>query len=424
MSWPGGAAVTAPAMHSPAPHPPVPLRPVPPRPVPLPPAPVLPLTRAAALERLAAFVPRAGAEYAARRNRVDPGGDHAAVSRLSAALRRRVIGEDEAVRAVLAAHGLHAAEKFIAEVFWRTYWKGWLEQRPAQWAQWRAQTAHLRADPAVARACAPAMAGQTGIAAFDHWAHELARTGYLHNWARMQVASIWVFTLRLPWQLGAAWMFERLHDADPAANTLSWRWVAGLHTPGKAYLADPARIAAMTGGALHAQGLAAHADIPPADPPLPTVEPRHAAPVDPAAPTLLLITPEDCALETVLGAVPVRAVAHLPALATGAADRTACDDALARAARHWGVPVIAAADAAALVAAARAQDCTQVATGFAPVGPVAAALDRLRAALDAAGLPLAEHRRPWDALAWPHCRKGFFQLRSRIPDLLAQQGLA
>lgn len=203
-----------------------------------------PLTRAAALERLEQFAPRAGAVYGARRNLVDPQGDHGNVSRLSAALRRRLIGEDEVVRAVLAAHRLDKCEKFIAEVFWRTYWKGWLEQRPGVWKGYLADLDDFRPDTAVAEA----MAGRTGIDAFDHWARELAETGYLHNWARMQVASIWIFTLGLPWQLGAQWFFDRLIDADPASNTLSWRWVAGLHTAGKTYLADADRIAAMTGG--------------------------------------------------------------------------------------------------------------------------------------------------------------------------------
>ncbi|MFN3553464.1 MAG: hypothetical protein ACK4UL_10175, partial [Novosphingobium meiothermophilum] len=63
-----------------------------------------PLTRAAALDRLDAFLPKAGSAYAARRNLVDAGGDHRNVSRLSAALRRRLIGEDEVVGKVLEQH--------------------------------------------------------------------------------------------------------------------------------------------------------------------------------------------------------------------------------------------------------------------------------------------------------------------------------
>jgi deoxyribodipyrimidine photo-lyase len=78
---------------------------------------------------------------------------------------------------------------------------------------------------------------------FDDWAQELVATGYLHNHARMWFASIWIFTLRLPWELGADFFLRHLIDGDPASNTLSWRWVGGLHTPGKTYLATADNIA-------------------------------------------------------------------------------------------------------------------------------------------------------------------------------------
>lgn len=381
-----------------------------------------PLTRSDALARLAQFTPRAGSAYGARRNFVSADGDHDDVSRLSAALRRRVIAEDEVVRTVLAAHPFERAEKFIAEVFWRTYWKGWLEARPGLWTQTLGEAALQQANPAIARAASAAIEGRTGIAAFDHWARELAETGYLHNWARMQVASIWTFTLGLPWQLGASWTYDRLIDADPASNTLSWRWVAGLHTAGKAYLADADRIAAMTGNQLHASGLASLASIPQDTPLFPRTPLRNPMTPDPARPTIVLITPEDCSLETELPAINIRAVATTQNIAFCGADRVAQSDALTRAAAHWQCPAIENADD--LGTLARAHGCTQIITGFAPVGPVAAALSQLAPALGAQGIALAEHQREWDRLAWPYCTKGFFQLKTRIPDLLRQQGLA
>lgn len=383
-----------------------------------------PLTRAAALDRLDAFLPKAGSAYAARRNLVDAGGDHRNVSRLSAALRRRLIGEDEVVGKVLEQHRFEKGEKFIAEVFWRTYWKGWLEQRPGLWTDWLAEVQALDAalEKAAARRLEAAIAGRTGIDAFDHWARELDETGYLHNWARMQVASIWTFTLGLPWQLGAKWTYDRLIDADPASNTLSWRWVAGLHTAGKAYLASADRIAAMTGGRLHAEGLAPSPRIPEAPAHPPRTPLRQPVAPDPAQPALVLITPEDCSLETVLPTLDVRAVVVPRSLARGLADRTALDDAAMRAAAHWGCAVrapdsLAPADLAALAAA---QGCTQIVTGFAPAGPVGTALAALRPALAAQGIALAEHQRAWDRLCWPHCGKGFFNLKARIPDLLPE----
>lgn len=375
-----------------------------------------PLTRIAALERLTRFVPRAGSAYGARRNLVDADGRHDNVSRLSAALRRRLIGEDEVVRAVLSAHRFDKCEKFLAEVFWRTYWKGWLEQRPGVWSDYLANLDIFKPDAAVAEATS----GRTGIDAFDHWARELAETGYLHNWARMQVASIWIFTLGLPWQLGAQWFFERLIDADPASNTLSWRWVAGLHTSGKTYLADADRIAAMTGGRFRPEGLATAPRMPDGLPNPPRTPLRSPAALDLALPTLVLITPEDCSLEAVLPALDVRAIAVANDLACNAWDRTALHDAATRAAMHWQCPT-GSGDIASIAAQ---HGCTQVVTGFAPVGPVAPALEALRKQLSAQGTVLAEHQREWDRLCWPHCGKGFFNLKSEIPHLLEALRLA
>lgn len=386
-----------------------------------------PITRAGALERLDAFVAEAALDYGKRRNLVDVAGAHSAVSRLSAALRRRLVSEEEVVRAVLAAHPLSQVEQFVAEVFWRTYWKGWLELHRGLWGQFMLENeqerARLSADPELAAAYERAVSGTTGIEAYDHWAAELARTGYLHNWARMQVASIWTFTLGLPWQLGADWMFARLRDADPASNTLSWRWVAGLHTAGKAYLADEARIASMTGGALRAAGLATTATIPPQGAPPGRTELREPFLPDRSAPSLILLTCEDLSLETVLELDDVRGIAVVRDLARSEADEAALADAADRSSRHWRTRSFAAATMADLGAVAQANGCTQIVTGFAAVGPTADALAQHGPRLARQGIALAEYQRRWDRLVWPHCGKGFFPLRSRIPDLLREQGI-
>lgn len=387
-----------------------------------------PLTRADALARLNAFVADAAEAYGARRNFVDAAGRHGAVSRLSAALRRRLISEEEVVRAVLAAHPYPAVEKFIAEVFWRTYWKGWLELHRSLWPRYRqevaAEQARLENDPTSAANYRAAISGTTGIEAFDHWAAELARTGYLHNWARMQVASIWTFTLGLPWQLGAEWMFSHLLDADPASNTLSWRWIAGLHTAGKAYLADEERIISMTGGALTGQGLATTANIPPASHKPDVTLLREPALPNRTAPSLLLLTCEDLSLETELELDDLRAVAIAKDLAASEADRTALSDAMARAIRHWSATPLEVGSLAELPALAKANGCTQIVTGFATVGPTRDALEQFQPALAGHGINLTEHQRRWDRLAWPYCGKGFFQLKSRIPALLRDQAIS
>lgn len=202
-------------------------------------------SREAALRRLEEFLHRVPF-YGRDRNYDRPG--HEAVSRLSLWIRYRVITEEECARAVLSRHSIEVAEKFVQEVLWRTYWKGWLEMRPRVWSQYVGEVERLegkwRANERYQAACE----GRTDLEFFNDWVNELIATGYLHNHTRMWFASVWIFTLQLPWQLGAAFMFHHLLDADPASNTLSWRWVGGLHTPGKIYLARPDNIAKFSEG--------------------------------------------------------------------------------------------------------------------------------------------------------------------------------
>ncbi|MEL6738080.1 MAG: FAD-binding domain-containing protein [Pseudomonadota bacterium] len=225
-------------------------------------------TRSAGRARLADFVPRAGRAYANSRNYDDgttgDGSARSNVSQLSPWLHTGLLSEREVIEAALTRHSPGAAEKFIAEVFWRIYFKGYLEQRPSVWRAYcetrDAALVPLEGNAGLRTAYTQAIQGRTGIAAFDHWAHELTNTGYLHNHARMWFASIWIFTLKLDWSLGADFFLRHLIDGDAASNTLSWRWVGGLHTKGKTYLARPDNIAQYTqnqpGGPLEADGLA------------------------------------------------------------------------------------------------------------------------------------------------------------------------
>lgn len=383
-----------------------------------------PLTRDQALQRLQSFLPQAGSAYARLRNRDLGPGSHVHVSRLSAALRRRLVSEEEVVGAVLRRHSLASAEKFISEVFWRGYWKGWLEQRPSLWRDYLVAVArareHVDACPDLRSRYAAALQGETGIDYFDACVAEIQATGYLHNWARMQFASIWVFTLGLPWELGAAWFLERLIDADPASNTLSWRWVAGLHTVGKAYLSDPERICAMTDGRFTPKGLARSAVIPADRLSIPQPAPVREAPApDPLAPTLLLLTVEDLSMEEIaaLRALPVRAIGFLES--ANPWDAVPLADGLERIRRIWPeADFLGAIDPPALPHAAAKAGCPQVATAFLPVGPVADSVLPLRVDQVSSGIVFTEYRRGWDRRVWPHCRKGFFSLKERIPQIL------
>ena len=91
-----------------------------------------------------------------------------------------------------------------------------------------------------------AINGETQIECFNDWVKELKENNYLHNHTRMWFASIWIFTLNLPWQKGAEFFMKHLYDGDAASNTLSWRWVAGLQTKGKHYVAQSWNISKFT----------------------------------------------------------------------------------------------------------------------------------------------------------------------------------
>lgn len=389
-------------------------------------------TRRAALDHLRQFVPRAGASYASNRNTDLGPGRPAAVSRLSPAVRYRLVTEEDVVAEVLARHSFNAAGKFIQEVCWRTYCKGWLELRPAVWQRFLAERDAAQEAAAGSADLAAAEEGRTGIDCFDAWARELAETGYLHNHTRMWFASIWIFTLRLPWTLGADFFLRHLIDADAASNTLSWRWVAGLQTAGKTYLARADNIARYTEGRFAPLGLAQEAVALTEAPvgPAGTLAPL-AAP-DLTVPSLLLVHPEDLNAESLFAAdAPVEGVLAVsdPALLWGDAARRyageATADAATRAAAHFGCGAAHAdaLDSEALLAAARDVGARQVLTPFAPVGPVADALAALEPALSAAGIALRPVRRRWDAGLWPHARRGFFAFDAEIEGHLRAEGM-
>ncbi len=389
-------------------------------------------SRRAALDHLRQFVPRAGASYASGRN-TDPGpGRPAAVSRLAPAIRYRLVTEQDVAGEVLARHSFGSAGKFIQEVCWRTYWKGWLELRPAVWQRFMAERDAARETMVGSADLAAAEEGRTGIDAFDAWARELAETGYLHNHARMWFASIWIFTLRLPWTLGADFFLRHLIDADPASNTLSWRWVAGLQTAGKTYLARADNIARYTEGRFVPRGLAEEA-VALTEPPVgPAGTLGPLSPPDLAAPSLLLVHHEDLHPESLFAAdVPVGHVlaARDPALLWGDAARryvaAATADAAARAAAHFGcsATLAEALDAEVLLAVARTAGARQVLTPFAPVGPVADALAALAPQLAEEGIALRPVRRRWDAGLWPHARRGFFAFDAEIEGHLRAEGM-
>ena len=398
--------------------------------------------RAAGNRQLAAFVASAGSQYTRTRNFDFGPGRRGNVSSLSPYVRHRLLLEQEILAETLAFHSPAVAGKFIEEIFWRAYFKGWLEHRPSVWTDYRSDLsghiAGLDNDPSMLERYEAATTGSTGIDCVDAWATELVRTGYLHNHARMWFASIWVYTLKLPWQLGADFFLRHLIDGDPAANTLSWRWVCGLHTRGKTYLARVSNIANYTDNRFNPQGQLAISA-----PPLTEsrVHPPRDLPADERLPDDgrygLLITEEDCVPETladglapsaILGAVATRLRSPLPiGLPTQDFASAAVADATRRAGSHWAIDAQLAdstAWTAMLTEWATAERLDTIVTAYAPVGPVAELLTVAQKGLERYGVRIVQLRRPYDSIAWPHARRGYFKLKQRIPAILDSLGIA
>ncbi|MCZ8313746.1 FAD-binding domain-containing protein [Phreatobacter sp.] len=398
-------------------------------------------TRAAGLAAMEAFVPAMGRRYANGRNYDDGPGHHRAVSRLSPYIRRRLLTEQEVVAAAVAAHGAEGAEKFVQEVIWRTYFQGWLERRPQVWDAYvtglAGDLAALDADRRLRRDVERAEAGATGIACFDAWANELVETGYLHNHARMWFASIWIFTLGLPWRIGADFFLRHLIDGDAASNTLGWRWVAGLHTRGKAYHAEAWNIATYTrqrftprdSDLSRAAETLEHLE-PEGLPPLQPLRPIRAP--EPGRPTALLITDEDGRVEefdrdglTIVAAATLAASALRSPRAVAEHVTRFEQEALADTAARADVTAISleALHPGDLARWAAAAGATQIITPWVTRGPLHDWLRAATPALERGGIALCEWRRDWDAAIWPHATAGFFKVKQQIPAVLERFGI-
>ncbi len=195
-------------------------------------------SKAAALNRLNNFIEKNLSEYPKLRN-FDFGPENRTnISGLSPYVSHGVINEKEVIEKSLSKFSFSKNEKFIQEVLWRTYWKGWLELRPNVWTDYLVELNKIQEEYKDNQNYKNAINGKTNIECFNYWVTELKENNYLHNHTRMWFASIWIFTLELPWQLGAEFFMQHLYDGDSASNTLGWRWVAGIQTQGKHYLAS------------------------------------------------------------------------------------------------------------------------------------------------------------------------------------------
>ena len=194
-------------------------------------------SRTFALEKLDNFIDKNLIDYSKLRNFDYGPYNRVNVSSLSPYISHGIISEIEIINKSLKKYSFIKNEKFIQEILWRVYWKGWLELRPNVWLDYLNDLKKIKENFKNNQNYLSTIEGKTNIDCFDYWVNELKKNNYLHNHTRMWFASIWIFTLKLPWQLGAEFFMQHLYDGDAASNTLSWRWVAGIQTHGKNYIA-------------------------------------------------------------------------------------------------------------------------------------------------------------------------------------------
>ena len=378
------------------------------------------------------FIPKI-ASYAGTRNHLQTGKTN--VSGLSAAIRYRLLLEDEIIEETLQHYSVHEAEKWLQEVCWRRYWKGWLEFHPDVWARRRQRVDSLRQTlpPETLTRAQAVAAGESGVACMDLMARGLIATGYLHNHARMWWASFWIHVERLPWELGADFFFRHLLDADPASNTLSWRWVAGLQTPGKTYLVRLSNIEKyaphyLTGNGAGSKRIADGAVV--AAVVEETAEmgkqalPQYASCLpDTTKRTGLWLHPDDLTPEngplaalapvSIAGCISQRVYRECYRLSEPrmASLRTVLGDGLARASAHFDCPAetLETDDPVNGLCDWAMQNQLSEIVAFAPmVGPGRDMLPQLSRHLEARGIRLTLIRRPSDTLAFSFATAGFF----------------
>jgi hypothetical protein len=362
---------------------------------------------------LQAFVNNGLSDYERLRNYDFGPADRHNVSLLSKYITHRVLFEYDIVQRILAQHPMQMVEKFIQEVFWRIYWKGWLEHRPAVWADFTAfdhsQTPQTPYQQAIN--------GKTGIDCFDVWAAELQNTNYLHNHARMWFASIWIFTLDLPWQAGARFFMQHLNDGDAASNTLGWRWVAGVQTSGKHYLARASNIEQFTDGRFATARLNEIAL------PIAALQSCDIIPIDyneiyHKKFNKLIVLENDLYLND---KDFYDAYDSVFVVRPGSIDRSV---ALAAPVLDFKTDLVTAfcenCGNAELIDASAWASMAGTQPGFDLVYPhIGDTWDAMRRLRDGAGVPLHPLKRPQDLFCWQFAKKGFFNFKKNIPEIVS-----
>lgn len=153
-----------------------------------------------------------------------------ATSRLSPYLHFGALSPMELVQRARAQGG-PGAEAFVRQLCWRDFHHQVLAARPdASARDYRTRHDHWRGEEEAAADIAAWREGRTGYPLVDAGMRQLLHEGWMHNRARLLVASFLTKTLYVDWRIGARHFLDLLVDGDIVNNQLNWQWVAGTGT--------------------------------------------------------------------------------------------------------------------------------------------------------------------------------------------------
>ena len=205
---------------------------------------LFPPTREEALARIATVQP---AEYSRSRNALN-----GAVTQLSPYITHGFISLPEVLEGVRSHHSVRTQDKFVFELGWREYFRHVWQHRGN--GIFKSLHEGVLSDEAYADQIPfDILHANTGVAAIDMAVKTLYATGYLHNHARMWLASYMVHLRKVHWRAGADWLYGHLLDGDLASNHLSWQWVAGTGSH-KPYLFNAENVSRYAPLAWHSAG--------------------------------------------------------------------------------------------------------------------------------------------------------------------------
>lgn len=183
----------------------------------------------------------------------------------------------DVLASVASRQPLQVQDKLVFELGWRAYYRHVWAHR----AEGMGRSLHDGPLPDEVYGTALPQAlrqGRTGVPVVDQAVRCLYDTGYLHNHARLWLASHVVHQCKVHWRVGADWLYGHLLDGDLASNFMSWQWVAGTGSH-KPYVFNAENVARFASEAWHSPGTVIDTDYETLD--RRARDPAWRAPVDP-----------------------------------------------------------------------------------------------------------------------------------------------